>query len=267
MNLDPHHPNYRLLFYAYPAPHLKALPTSRSQATRSRRMAWRSRGHFPLCSVERTTSSGWTWWGAMLAPPTTWPAPQRSATILPPARPHPPARAPTRLSRASAPQADTPDTVSGRPCKRTVRMLLWHTIHYSPVYFSTNPPPPSHGRCCGSGFTESGSSILSESGSVSDSWSRVLRTKNCRKSSWKLFFYRYLFWPIPIYLSLGLLKNVQATIHENPSALKREHQALKKMKIITFYLFLWAIFALLDPDPDCESGSESRDPLNPDPQH
>ncbi len=44
---------------------------------------------------------------------------------------------------------------------------------------------------------------------------------------------------------------------EKPSALKREHPALQKMKFINFFLFLWVIFALLGPDP----GS----PLNPDP--
>ncbi len=37
---------------------------------------------------------------------------------------------------------------------------------------------------------------------------------------------------------------------EKPSALKREHPLLKKMKILDFFLFLWVIFALLDPDPD-----------------
>jgi hypothetical protein len=36
---------------------------------------------------------------------------------------------------------------------------------------------------------------------------------------------------------------------EKPSALKREHPALQKMKFINCFLFFWAIFALLDPDP------------------
>ncbi len=35
-----------------------------------------------------------------------------------------------------------------------------------------------------------------------------------------------------------------------PSALKREHPALQNMKFLNFILFLWAIFALLDPDTD-----------------
>ncbi len=31
------------------------------------------------------------------------------------------------------------------------------------------------------------------------------------------------------------------------------------MKILYFFLLLWVIFALLDPDPDSEYGSESTD--------
>jgi hypothetical protein len=44
-------------------------------------------------------------------------------------------------------------------------------------------------------------------------------------------------------------------LQEKPSALKREHPALQNMKFLDFFLFLWVIFALLDPDPDSESGS------------
>jgi hypothetical protein len=40
-----------------------------------------------------------------------------------------------------------------------------------------------------------------------------------------------------------------------PSALKKEHTAFQKMKFINCFLVFWAIFALLDPDRDCESGS------------
>jgi hypothetical protein len=50
-------------------------------------------------------------------------------------------------------------------------------------------------------------------------------------------------------------------LHEKPSALKKEHPTLQSMKILDFFLFLWVIFALLDPDPDpqfeCGSGSGS----------
>jgi hypothetical protein len=39
-------------------------------------------------------------------------------------------------------------------------------------------------------------------------------------------------------------------LQEKPSALKREYPALQNMKILYFFIFLWVIFALLDPDPD-----------------
>jgi hypothetical protein len=57
-------------------------------------------------------------------------------------------------------------------------------------------------------------------------------------------------------------------LQEKPSALKREHQALKKIK--------WVIFGFLYPDldPNCIlSGYGSRDPIesgsnpDPDPRH
>ncbi len=34
-----------------------------------------------------------------------------------------------------------------------------------------------------------------------------------------------------------------------------KHSALQNMKILYFFLFLWVIFALLDPDPQFEYGS------------
>jgi hypothetical protein len=37
------------------------------------------------------------------------------------------------------------------------------------------------------------------------------------------------------------------------------------MKFCNFFLLLWVIFALLDPDSDSESGSGSTARLNPDP--
>jgi hypothetical protein len=43
-------------------------------------------------------------------------------------------------------------------------------------------------------------------------------------------------------------------LQEKPSALKREHPALQKIKFINFSLFV-GHFALLDPDLDRESGS------------
>ncbi len=50
-------------------------------------------------------------------------------------------------------------------------------------------------------------------------------------------------------------------LQDKPSVLKREHPAVQKMKFITFVLFEWVIFALLDPDPDCEFQSRSREPI------
>jgi hypothetical protein len=38
-------------------------------------------------------------------------------------------------------------------------------------------------------------------------------------------------------------------VQEKPSALRREHPALQKMKFIKCFLFFGVIFALLDPDP------------------
>ncbi len=45
-------------------------------------------------------------------------------------------------------------------------------------------------------------------------------------------------------------------LQKKPSALKREHPALQNMK---FFLLLWLIFVLLDPDPD----TDPRPWLNP----
>jgi hypothetical protein len=45
---------------------------------------------------------------------------------------------------------------------------------------------------------------------------------------------------------------------------KREHTALQKIKILSFFLFFGAILDLLDPDPDpkfvCGSGYRSSSP-------
>ncbi len=56
-------------------------------------------------------------------------------------------------------------------------------------------------------------------------------------------------------------------LQEKPSALKSEHPELQKLKIVSFFLCLWVLFALLDLDPDCESGSwyDPGTQLNPDP--
>jgi hypothetical protein len=48
-------------------------------------------------------------------------------------------------------------------------------------------------------------------------------------------------------------------LEEKPSALKREHPAIQKIKFINFFLCLWVISAR-PPGQDCESGDGSRDP-------
>ncbi len=58
---------------------------------------------------------------------------------------------------------------------------------------------------------------------------------------------------------------------KKPSALKKEHPALQVMKFLSFFLLLWVIFALLNPDQDSESGSGSTALIetgsDPDPKH
>ncbi len=60
-------------------------------------------------------------------------------------------------------------------------------------------------------------------------------------------------------------------LQEKPSALKREHPALQNMKFLHFFLFLQIIFALLDLDPEFETGAGSTDLVefgsDPDPKH
>ncbi len=63
------------------------------------------------------------------------------------------------------------------------------------------------------------------------------------------------------------MKDVQATGQEKPSALKREHSALQNMKFHNFFLFLWVIFALMDPDPESTDLIESGSNPDPDLKH
>ncbi len=44
------------------------------------------------------------------------------------------------------------------------------------------------------------------------------------------------------------IKDAQATV--KPSAPKEKNSTLQNMTILYFFLYLWAIFALSDPDPD-----------------
>jgi hypothetical protein len=80
--------------------------------------------------------------------------------------------------------------------------------------------------------------------------SRALMTKSWGKiySGKKVMFFDK---KLHYYLSLGLHKGCPSYRR----SLKREHPALQNIKFLNFFLFLWVIFALLDPDPDFESGS------------
>ncbi len=81
--------------------------------------------------------------------------------------------------------------------------------------------------------------------------------KDLKNYSWiknSIFFFSFN----SIYLSLGLHKG-RPSYRRRPPVLKREHPSLKNIKFLNFFLFLWAIFALLDPDPLTW--------LNPDPKH
>jgi hypothetical protein len=42
-------------------------------------------------------------------------------------------------------------------------------------------------------------------------------------------------------------------LKKKSSALKREHSALQNMKFLNYFLLLWVIFALLDPDFESRS--------------
>ncbi len=59
-------------------------------------------------------------------------------------------------------------------------------------------------------------------------------------------------------------------LKKKPSALEREHPGTSKNTISKFFLLLWVIFALLDPDRNFGSGStdpiESGSESDPDPQ-
>ncbi len=102
-----------------------------------------------------------------------------------------------------------------------------------------------------------GSSILRWITSRIQSEPMVFMTKNFKKftAKRKLNFFGS---KIPIYLSLVLQKDVQAT-EEAFSPQKRRNILHFIHEISYFFLLLWVFFALLDPDPDPESGYGSVD--------
>ena len=83
----------------------------------------------------------------------------------------------------------------------------------------------------------------------SGSGSRVLRTKNWIKFTHKKV--KFFLGSNTTILNFPIPRPPERTykLQKKTSALKREHPALQNMKFYNFFLLLWVIFALLDPDP------------------
>ncbi len=100
-------------------------------------------------------------------------------------------------------------------------------------------------QCCGSG-----ASISSATRSI---WIRIriqdFDDKIEKNNSAKIFF--FLFLIIKCYF-LGLYEGSSYRRSIRP---QKEHPALAKIKFINCFLFFWAIFAILDPDPDTQHWS------------
>jgi hypothetical protein len=73
----------------------------------------------------------------------------------------------------------------------------------------------------------------------------------------------YIFWIENCNLLILRPSRRTHKLQEKSSAIKREHPALQNMKILYFFLYWWAIFALLDPDPATQINA---DPCDPDPE-
>ncbi len=116
--------------------------------------------------------------------------------------------------------------------------------------------PKSQNQCFGSGFIDSGSgsSILGWVPIRIQSRSRVLMTKNWKKCKAGKKF--------AIYLTLGLHKG-RPSYRRSLQPSKDNIQHFKTWNFLTclIFLFLWVIFALLEPDPDSDLGSGSIDPI------
>jgi hypothetical protein len=93
----------------------------------------------------------------------------------------------------------------------------------------------------------------------SGSGSRILMAKKCEKKI-QLKFFSFLFLIKSCNLLIPRPPWRTSKLQEKPSALK------KKWNFYFYFLFFWAIFALLDPDPYGESGSGSTTSVG-DPWH
>jgi hypothetical protein len=107
------------------------------------------------------------------------------------------------------------------------------TSHVFPLLSRTVDPDALNPDTYGSG-----SSFSRESGYGSGS--RVLMTNTEEKNTAEIFFISFRS-TIAIYLSLGLHERT-SKLQEKPSALKREHPALQKMKFINFFFYVCGSF-------------------------
>ncbi len=112
-------------------------------------------------------------------------------------------------------------------------------------------------QCIGSGSSIVG--WLYRSGSGSDQGPGFWRPKIGKILQWKIFSFPNFWSNIAIFSSLASMKRFpQAT--GKPSALKREHQALKNMKFLNFFSIFVVHFCPPGSTELIESGS------NPDPE-
>jgi len=124
-----------------------------------------------------------------------------------------------------------------------------HTGNTGPWYEHTVPRTITYKQSCGSGFSY-GSGFKWFRTRIQGFDDQKLERKKYSRNL-------YIFFFIKIYNLL------MSQLQEKPSALKREHPALQKIKLISFFLCLWVILALPDPDSDwkTESGYGFRDPI------
>ncbi len=100
---------------------------------------------------------------------------------------------------------------------------------------------------CGSGLIESGSSNSIKSGYGST----VFMAKNWRKKTAKIFFFSFFDHKFQFTYPYVSSKDVQVTVEEKPSALKKNIQHFKRWNLLTVFSF-WGPFRPLG------SGSGSR---------
>ncbi len=121
--------------------------------------------------------------------------------------------------------------------------------HSECEYFSSSVVDP-HWFQCGSG-----SCIVSQCGSGSRVW--ILMTNNFKVTAEKKF--KFSFKNFNLFIPRYPWRTFK--LQETPSALRKDNPALQTKKML-YFLLLFVIFALLDPEPADQNPS-----ADPDPQH